>query len=75
MKIDNPFDQKLNLQGHNMPEELHASEIIVTDTLDLAWASAQAVFEDRATPDHALKILELMLSQADRNTCPPPSDR
>ncbi len=61
MKINNPFDRMLdNYKGH-IPESVRDAAIYVTDTLDLAWAAAQSVFEEEAKPEHALKILELFL--------------
>ena len=66
METDNPFDKKMELWGNSLPDSMKDAAVYVTDTLDLAWASAQAVFEDQAKPEHALKILELMLSEAVR---------
>lgn len=66
MQADNPFDRKLNLVKQ-MPEGMRAALTEVTDTLDFAWAAAQAVFEEAATPEHALKICEMMLMERSRN--------
>lgn len=66
MQADNPFERKLKLVSH-MPEGFRDALTFVTDTLDFAHAAAQAVFEDRATPEHALKICELMLAERSRN--------
>ncbi len=64
MKTDNPFDKKLEIQKGSIPSSMLDAAVYVTDTLDLAWASAQAVFEEQAKPEHALKILELFLIEA-----------
>lgn len=64
MKIDNPFDRKLEVQKR-MPDEIRTAAVTLTDTLDLCWAAAQAVFEKRATPEHALALLPLFMTRAD----------
>jgi len=61
MKSDNPFDRRIEL-GH-IPETVAESGIFVTDTLDICWASAQAVFENKASPDHAIAIYALVLDR------------
>jgi hypothetical protein len=66
MKADNPFDRKLDTWGKRVPISIRDSAIMVTDTLDIAWAAAQAIFEDQAKPEHALKILELFLSESSK---------
>ena len=63
MKVDNPFDKKLEAQGNHIPNSVRSAAVYITDTLDIAWAAAQAVFEDKAEPDHALKILQLILTK------------
>lgn len=65
MKIDNPLDRKLDLNPH-LPEGVREALTTVNDTLDFAWASAQAVFEEKATPEHALKICAMMLAERSR---------
>jgi hypothetical protein len=62
VKTDNPFDKKLAIE--NIPSSMLDAAVYVTDALDLAWASAQAVFEEQAKPEHALKILELFLIES-----------
>lgn len=66
MQANNPFDTKL-ASHHRLPEGMRVALTDVTDTLDFAWAAAQAVFEGRATPEHAPKVCELMLLERDRN--------
>ena len=66
MNIDNPFDKKLEAQ-RGMPEAIRAAAISVTDTLDVCWAAARAVFEDKATPDHALAICQMLFAEVARN--------
>jgi len=58
MKTENPFDKKLDIWGSRVSEDLRAAATFVTDTLELCWASAQAVFEDKATPETALAIFD-----------------
>ena len=65
MRIDNPFDKKLEAQARTMPDSVRDASIHVTDTLDIAWAAVQAVFERRATPEHALTLLPLLLTRID----------
>ena len=65
MQADNPFERKLNLNPY-LPEGFREALIQVNDTLDFALASAQAVFEEKATPEHALKICEMMLTERSR---------
>lgn len=60
MDVDNPFDKKLEAQKGSIPEDVVRAAVFVTDTLDLCWASAQAVFKEQATPDLAIEIYRLM---------------
>jgi hypothetical protein len=60
--MNNQFDKKLEAHACYMPASIRYAAVEVTDTLDLAWAAAQAVFEDLAKPEHAIKILELFLT-------------
>lgn len=64
MKIENPFDTALNVR--NIQEPMRGAAVDVTDTLDLAWASVRAVFEEKAEPHHAIAVAELMLRLAGR---------
>lgn len=64
MKDDNPFDKKLDA-AKRMPESFRAALVDVNDTLDFAWASAQSVFEKKATPEHAIMLLPIILARAD----------
>lgn len=64
MKIDNPFDRKLEVQKR-MPDEIRTAAVALTDTLDLCWAAVQAVFEKRATPEHALALLPMFMARSD----------
>ena len=64
MKKENPFDRKIELQKR-MPESMKDAAIELTDTLDLCWAAAQAVFEDNAKPEHALTLLPMFMARAD----------
>lgn len=71
MKVDNPFDRKLETWGNNIPEHVRKALVDTNDTLDFAWASAQSIFGDSATPEHALKICEMMLTTINANTARP----
>jgi hypothetical protein len=64
MKLDNPFDRRLEAQKL-IPTSMRDSAIHVADTLDLAWAAVQAVFEGKAKPEHALTLLPVFLARAD----------
>jgi hypothetical protein len=58
MNSDNPFDKKLESWDDRIPDGVRDAAVFVTDTLELCWASAQAVFGDKATPDIALEIFD-----------------
>jgi hypothetical protein len=62
MKTDNPLDRHLSLVSR-MPEGLRDAVTEVADELDLAWLATQAVFEDRATPELALSVLDRILAR------------
>jgi hypothetical protein len=64
MKAENPFDKKIEF-SKKMPSHFSDAAIELTDTLDLCWAAAQAVFEDKAAPEHALTLLPLFMERAD----------
>ena len=66
MQADNPFDRKLELYKR-IPEGMRDALIDVTDTLDICLAAAQTVFEDQATPEHALKICAMVMEERARN--------
>lgn len=65
MKLDNPFDKRLEAQRRTLPGTMRDAAIRVTDTLDVAWAAVQAVFEKQAKPEHALMLLPHFLARAD----------
>ena len=65
MNSHNPFDEKLAL-NQRMPHDFRDALIDVADTLDYCWAAARAVFEDQATPEHALKICEMVMAERRR---------
>ena len=58
MKSDNPFDRR-------MPEHFKDAAIELTDTLDVCWAAAQAVFDDKAKAEHAIALLPMFMARAD----------
>lgn len=64
MKDNNAFDRALEVR--RIPDPYRAAAVDVTDTLDLAWLATQAVFEEAATPQHAIQVAELMLRAAGR---------
>ena len=64
MKPKEPFEDKLSQYQGKISPHLEEAATYVTDTLALAWAAAQQVFQDRATPEHALTLLEHWLSRA-----------
>ena len=64
MKENNPFDRKIDLQKA-MPSFNREAAVELTDTLDLCWAAAKAVFEKKATPEHALALLPMFIERAD----------
>jgi hypothetical protein len=71
MEIDNPFDRKLETWGDQIPHDIREAAIFVTDTLELCWTSAQAVFEDKATPEMALEIYDRVLERMALNEANP----
>lgn len=48
-----------------MPDHFRDAAIELTDTLDVCWAAAQAVFEDAAAPEHAIALLPMFMARAD----------
>jgi hypothetical protein len=64
MKAENPFDQKIAHMKSIGSDQVTSiafvrdAAIYVADTLELAWAAAQAVFEKGATPELALQIYD-----------------
>lgn len=63
MKINNVFDTRI--QASAMPDHFRHAAIELTDTLDVCWAVAQAVFEGKAEPAHAIALLPLFMARAD----------
>jgi len=64
MKAANPFDTMITVQK-NMPSAMRDGAIELTDTLDLCWAAARAVFDTKAVPEHALALLPMFMARAD----------
>ena len=64
MEHNSKFDRAL--ETRRVREPYLGAAVDVTDTLDLAWLSAQAVFGAKATPAHAIAVAELMLRAAGR---------
>jgi hypothetical protein len=64
MQPNNPFDSKLET-SKRMPSHFREAAIELTDTLDVCWAAAQAVFEGKAKPEHALALLPQFMVRAD----------
>jgi hypothetical protein len=65
MKRDNPFDKKMALpQVQRMTSVVNTVPFVV-DTLELAWAGVQSVFDDQAKPEHALMLLPTLLQRID----------
>lgn len=62
MKTDNPFDRHLEA-AKGMPSAVRDAAIFVTDTLDASWKAAQAVFEDKASPEVALAIFDRVVAR------------
>jgi hypothetical protein len=62
MKYENPLDKHLAI-NKNMPNGLRDAATELADLLDLAWMTAQSVFEERATPEIALEIFDRLLSR------------
>ena len=63
MKTTNPFDTRI--QARLMPDHFKEAAIELTDTLDVCWAAAQAVFEDKARAEHAIALLPMFMARAD----------
>ncbi len=73
MKADNPFDKKLEIWKNRIPQQVRDASVFVTDTLDLSWAAAQSIFEDKATPEIALAIYDRLVDRMDEAGLPPES--
>lgn len=65
MKKDNPFDHALDVRK-SIPADVREEAVWITDTVDLCWDSARAVFEDRATPETALAIFDRLAARIER---------
>lgn len=74
MKSENAFDRHLALLDRRFGDqdvvthspslpEIKVAAIFVTDTLDLCKAAADAVFEDKSTPEAALAIYDLVIAR------------
>lgn len=63
MKVDNQFDKKLKDQKETIPADVRDAAIFVTDTLDICVASANTVFDTKATPDLALEIYDRLIEK------------
>lgn len=61
MKIDNPLDKHLKINRY--PSYINDPVVWVADTMDIAWIAAQAVFEDKATPEIAVAIFDRIVSR------------
>ncbi|RBO82668.1 hypothetical protein [Marinomonas aquiplantarum] len=59
MKIENAFDIHLKV-NKSIPSEIRDAAVDVNDTLNIAWLSAQSIFEDKASPEIAIEIYNLM---------------
>lgn len=66
MKIDNPFDKKLEINT-KIPDTFREALVNVADTLDFCEAIVQSVFEERATPEHAISICSLVMQAQARS--------
>ncbi len=64
MKATNPFDTAITVRK-GMSAATRAAAIELTDTLDLCWAAAQAVFEKQAKPEHAIALLPMFMERSD----------
>lgn len=64
MKTRNPFDTAISARKR-MPNTIRDAAIELTDTLDLCWAAAQAVFEKQAKPEHAIALLPMFMERSD----------
>lgn len=65
MEKDNPFDKALQARDHKIKDSLAEAAIETTDTLDLCWDAARAVFGTKAKPEHALALLPVFMQQAE----------
>ena len=57
------FDKAISRRG--IPEHFKKAAVELNDTLVLCWASAQAVFGDKAKPEHAISLLPQYMQRAD----------
>ncbi|MDA8092316.1 MAG: hypothetical protein M0T84_00120 [Betaproteobacteria bacterium] len=58
MKDNNPLDLHLEINKLNIPADVRDATIFVSDTLLIAWKSAQSIFGERASPEVALAIFD-----------------
>lgn len=64
MQDKNPIAVKLAAHK-DLPVFLKDSAVELTETLDLCWTAARAVFDESATPDHAIALLPIFMARSD----------
>jgi uncharacterized protein YjaG (DUF416 family) len=72
---DNPFDKKLEILKGQIPDNVRNAAVFVVDTLDLCMAAARSLFENRATPEHALEIYDRIVARMATSTPAKPHQR
>lgn len=63
IELLNKFRPRNSILGQPSISELRNAAIFVTDTLDLCFASAEAVFEKERTPEIALAIYDRVVAR------------
>jgi len=61
MRIDNPFDKKIELYGNHMPAGLQDAFTSVTDNFDICKAIISAVWEVEPTPEITLEVYDRVM--------------
>lgn len=48
------------------PDEVADAFVYMNDTLEMCWRAAADLFEDRATPEHALAMYDRLINRIER---------
>lgn len=60
----NPLETAIQ-EDPQMESHVRDAAIEFADRLDLCWKAAQAVFEDKCKPEHAVQLLPLFMAVVD----------
>lgn len=61
MNKENEFDKRMELLRGRIPTEIRDALIETTDTLDLCLTAVQTVFGEKASPDYAIALCNIVV--------------